>query len=122
MTSFYSRFIALQRNMTSSLLDSPVMEYLRRPFAYSFERSTAVRTESLSDEDTDSSEAPPLIYDTPGSPISPTEACMEMSIPIEGHACCPLCLTAFGSSTQVSITRLSCGTSLTVYEYPTINL
>ena len=125
--SSYCRFIALQRDMTSSRVGPPVMEYFRRPIAYSFERSTAartdIRTESLSDENSDGSEAPPLIHDTHGPhPITPTEACMETSIPTEGHACCPLCLTTFGSSGQVSITRLSCGTSLVVYEYTTRNL
>ena len=101
------------------------MEYLRRPIAHSFERSTAVNTESLLDQDSSDSGVLPMIHDngtSRPSPVSPTETRMETSIPTVGHACCPLCLTTLGLSTQVSITRLSCGTSLTVYGYLTANL
>ena len=118
MISLYSRFITFQRNRTSSFIESPIMEYFRRLVSGS-ERSTAALTESLSNENFDGSEALPRTHYV--SPISPAETHMETSIlgDHEGHACCPLCLTTFGLSTHTSITRLSCGTSSMIYEYPT---
>ena len=122
MTTFYSHFLALQRDMRSSLIESPLMEYFRRPFEYSSERNTVVFTGSLSNEDTDGSEALLTMSRDNGSEpslvVSSTvaDANIEISITDEGHACCPLCLTAFGLSTQVAITRLSCGALFTVYQ------
>ena len=86
MTLAYSRFIALQRDMTSLLVESPIMEHLRRPIAYSSERRVAVPTENLSDEYFGDSEAPPMIHDidtSESSPVSPTEVRMETSVPME---------------------------------------
>ena len=124
MISLYSSFITLQRNRTSSFMESPIMEHLRRPLVYSSDRSATVVTESLSDEnfDNDNSEALPIVHYASPSPVPPVETHTEASIPDEGHACCPLCLTAFGSSTHASMVRLSCGTLLTTYQYPSTGL
>ena len=106
------------------------MEISGNPLRYSFDRHTEFLTGSfvgnLSDQQLelyavlptephlpDNFEYRPFIETVP-STLS--EVLIEAPPPVEGHAYCPLCFTAFGSLAQASLVRLSCGTVFTPQE------
>ena len=127
----YSPFTAFQRSMASSHVEPLALQSSQDPLMYSFERNMRIsavgHTVNPLDQNSHGSEAlPTLIADTAGqtgiSPIMPSvevDTTMEMHLPDEGYACCPICFTAFESSSRTSISRLSCGTISTYYEFLT---
>ena len=100
------------------------MEISGNPLRYSFDRHTEFLTGgpvgNLPDQQSELYAVLPTEPHLPDNfgyprfaetmPSTISEVPMEAPSSVEGHACCPLCFTAFGSLAQASLVRLSCGT------------